>query len=290
MINSVVVSQQQAGSTSGTNRSQMQANTIDGELFVIRHLLILKEMIRTLDVFQVERAVDLGPITDVLKEILNPSLKDSLIFKPLTLMSKLKSLNQSQQMDFSKRMRYQKEDDNNTPFPAAATRNPHHLALNLDSFDEQITKTIDSKSELDVKLKAICQQFILSSSSLICANSIEPFMSKCQNYLNLEATMSPSAPLNSSSTANPASSLNRHLGSQEWASPDHVLAVSHTFLADLARGLNIFFNRIALYFHDDDHHDFNLTNVLFPSLQVHPLSLSSLPRNNNKNPALVSRF
>ncbi|PLW39112.1 hypothetical protein PCANC_12595 [Puccinia coronata f. sp. avenae] len=106
MINSVVVSQQQAGSTSGTNRSQMQANTIDGELFVTRHLLILKEMIRTLDVFQVERAVDLGPITDVLKEILNPSLKDSLIFKSLTLMSKLKSLNHSQQMDFSKRMRY----------------------------------------------------------------------------------------------------------------------------------------------------------------------------------------
>ena len=124
MINSVVVSQQQAGSMSGTNRSQMQANTIDGELFVTRHLLILKEMIRTLDVFQVERAVDLGPITDVLKEILNPSLKDSLIFKSLTLMSKLKSLNHSQQMDFSKRMRYQKEDDNNTSFPAAATSNP----------------------------------------------------------------------------------------------------------------------------------------------------------------------
>ncbi|PLW14842.1 hypothetical protein PCASD_15821 [Puccinia coronata f. sp. avenae] len=144
------------------------------------------------------------------------------------------------------------------------------MALNLDSFDEQITKTIDSKSELDVKLKAICQQSILSSSSLICANSIDPFITKCQNYLNLEATMSPSVPLNSSSTANPASSLNHHLGSQEWASPDHVLAVSHTFLADLARGLNTFFNRIALYFHDDHHHDFNLTTLDGIASSVHP--------------------
>ncbi|PLW34272.1 hypothetical protein PCANC_17678 [Puccinia coronata f. sp. avenae] len=240
MINSVVVSQQQAGSTSGTNRSQMQANTIDGELFVTRHLLILKEMIRTLDVFQVERAVDLGPITDPADGLLKADVVSE----------------RGQQQHLVPRRRNEQ--------PA------HHMALNLDSFDEQITKTIDSKSELDVKLKAICQQSILSSSSLICANSIKPFMTKRQNYLNLEATMSPSVPLNSSSTANPASSLNCHLGSQEWASPDHVLAVSHTFLTNLAQGLNTFFNRIALYFHDDDHHNFNLTTLDGIASSVHP--------------------
>ncbi|WAQ93024.1 hypothetical protein PtA15_18A80 [Puccinia triticina] len=86
----------QASSTTPAMSSKIQANSIDRELFVIRHLLILKEMIRTLDVVQVERAVDLGPITNVLKEILNPSFKDLLIFKPITLMNKLKNLNHSQ--------------------------------------------------------------------------------------------------------------------------------------------------------------------------------------------------
>jgi len=265
MINSVL--SQQASSTAPTISSKIQANSIDRELFVIRHLLILKEMIRTLDVVQVERAVDLGPITDVLKEILNPSFKDSLIFKPLTLMSKLKNLNHSQ-IEFSKRMRSQKEQD-------SLYANDHHLTLNFDQFDERITKTIDSKSELDTKLKMICQQFILKSSGLICSNSIEPFLTKCQNYLNLEATMaapaaSPSAdPLPSPGNGGGSSgnTLNRNLGNQEWASQTNVLEVFQGFLSDLGLGLNIFFNRVALYFHDDDHHDFNLINVLFPSLQ-----------------------
>lgn len=266
MINSVL--SQQASSTAPAMSSKMQANSIDRELFVIRHLLILKEMIRTLDVVQVERAVDLGPITDVLKEILNPSFKDSLIFKPLTLMSKLKNLNQSQ-IEFSQRMRYQKEQD-------SLYANDHHLTLNFDQFDQHITKTIDSKSELDSKLKRICQQFILKSSGLICSNSIEPFLTKCQNYLNLEATMGPPATSTSADALPPpgnggggssGNTLNRNLGNQEWASQTNVLEVSQGFLSDLILGLNIFFNRVALYFHDDDHHDFNLINVLFPSLQ-----------------------
>ncbi|EFP83929.1 uncharacterized protein PGTG_09642 [Puccinia graminis f. sp. tritici CRL 75-36-700-3] len=262
MMNSVVT--QQAGSTTPAMSSKIQANSIDRELFVIRHLLILKEMIRTLDVVQVERAVDLGPITDVLKEILNPSFKDSLIFKPITLMNKLKNLNHSQ-IEFSKRMGYSSQKDQDSSNPAEP-----NLSLNFDMLDAQITKTIDSKSEVDLKLKTICHQFIIKSSALICSNSLEPFLTKCQNHLNLEASMVPP-----SSAADPLgggggggnSNLNRNLGDQEWASQDNVLAVFQAFLKDLQLGLNIIFNRVALYFHDDDHHDFNLINVLFPSLQ-----------------------
>ncbi|WAR61211.1 hypothetical protein PtB15_13B463 [Puccinia triticina] len=261
MMNSVT--SHQASSTTPAMSSKIQVNSIDRELFVIRHLLILKEMIRTLDVVQVERAVDLGPITDVLKEILNPSFKDSLIFKPITLMNKLKNLNHSQ-IEFSKRMRYssQREQD-----PLSVDE--HHLNLNLDMLDAQITKTIDSKSDVDLKLKTICHQFILKSSALICSNSIEPFLTKCQNHLNLEASMvQPSADPLDSGGAGGGSTLNRNLGNQEWASQSNVLAVSQTFFNDLQLGLNIIFNRVALYFHDDDHHDFNLINVLFPALQT----------------------
>ncbi|POW19910.1 hypothetical protein PSHT_04029, partial [Puccinia striiformis] len=259
MMNSVVVSQE-AGSTRAGMSSKIQANSIDRELFVIRHLLILKEMIRTLDVVQVERAVDLGPITDVLKEILNPSFKDSLLFKPITLIHKLKNLNQSQ-IEFSKRMRYSSQEKDESPTKSESHHHHHQLNLNFDEFDDQITKTIDSKSEVDIKLKIICHEFIKKSSDLICSNSLEPFMIKCQNHLNLSNSMTQSASVQEPGT------LNRNLADQEWTSHSHVLQVFQNFIKDLHLGLCIIFNRVALYFHDDDHHDFNLINVLFPSLQ-----------------------
>lgn len=39
------------------------ASKLDGQLFVIRHLLILKEMVRSIDLVQVERAVDFSSVT-----------------------------------------------------------------------------------------------------------------------------------------------------------------------------------------------------------------------------------
>ncbi|KAI7940850.1 hypothetical protein MJO28_013135 [Puccinia striiformis f. sp. tritici] len=253
MMNSVVASQE-AGMS-----SKIQANSIDQELFVIRHLLILKEMIQTLDVVQVERAVDLGPITDVLKEILNPSFKDSLLFRPITLIHKLKNLDHSQ-IKFSKQMRYPSQEKEESPTKSGSHH--HQLNLNFDEYDDQITKTIDSKSDVDIKLKMICHEFIMKSSALICSNSLEPFMIKCQNHLNLSISMIHSSPL----TPEPGT-LNRNLGDQEWASHSHVRGVFQNFIQDLHLGLSIIFNRVALYFHDDDHHNFNLINVLFPLLQ-----------------------
>ncbi|KAI7943116.1 hypothetical protein MJO29_012960 [Puccinia striiformis f. sp. tritici] len=209
--------------------------------------------------FQVERAVDLGPITGVLKEILNPSFKDSLLFRPITLIHKLKNLDQSQ-IKFSKQMRYPSQEKEESPTKSGSHH--HQLNLNFDEYDDQITKTIDSKSDVDIKLKMICHEFIMKSSALICSNSLEPFMIKCQNHLNLSISMIHSSPL----TPEPGT-LNRNLGDQEWASHSHVRGVFQNFIQDLHLGLSIIFNWVALYFHDDDHHNFNLINVLFPLLQ-----------------------
>lgn len=269
-----------AASSATTNpiTTTMNSNSlIDGELFAIRHLLILKEMIRTLDVVQVERAVDLGPITDVLKEILNPSLKDSLIFKPITLLNRLKNLNNQQ--DLSRRMK-----SSLTSGPAIRHKEDSALLLlnNIDQAPDQITKTIDNKSELDFKLKSICHEFIVHSCSLICSNSIESFLKKCQNFLHVEASIRSTSDAKNESgvasttvsstnkaTGNTTGRLNRNLINQEWASKDVILNIFRAFLNDLQLGLRIIFNRVSLYFHDDDddHLNFNLINVLFPSLQ-----------------------
>ena len=39
------------------------ASKLDGQLFIIRHLLILKEMVRSIDLVQVERAFDFSNMT-----------------------------------------------------------------------------------------------------------------------------------------------------------------------------------------------------------------------------------
>lgn len=39
------------------------ASGLDGLLFSIRHLLILKEMVRSIDMVQIDRAVDFGSVT-----------------------------------------------------------------------------------------------------------------------------------------------------------------------------------------------------------------------------------
>lgn len=39
------------------------ASKLDGQLFVIRHLLILKEMVRSMDLVQIERAMDFTNMT-----------------------------------------------------------------------------------------------------------------------------------------------------------------------------------------------------------------------------------
>ncbi|KAK4049565.1 Golgi transport complex subunit 3 [Microbotryomycetes sp. JL201] len=55
---------------------------IDGQLFLIRHLLLLKEMVRSVDLTHIERAADFSTVTDALVNLLRNT---SAIFKPSAL-------------------------------------------------------------------------------------------------------------------------------------------------------------------------------------------------------------
>ena len=47
-----------------------KASRLDAQLFVIRHLLILKEMVRSIDLVSVQQGVDLSSMTDLLTSVL----------------------------------------------------------------------------------------------------------------------------------------------------------------------------------------------------------------------------
>lgn len=54
----------QSLTTAAFQISTRPSNTkIDGQLFLIRHLLLLKEMIRSVDLVQIERAADFSSVT-----------------------------------------------------------------------------------------------------------------------------------------------------------------------------------------------------------------------------------
>jgi len=55
---------------------------IDGQLFLIRHLLLLKEMVRSVDLVQVERAADFSTVADALVNLLRNT---SVLFNPNAL-------------------------------------------------------------------------------------------------------------------------------------------------------------------------------------------------------------
>ncbi|KAM0745864.1 Sec34-domain-containing protein [Meredithblackwellia eburnea MCA 4105] len=55
---------------------------IDGQLFLVRHLLVLKEMVRSVDLERVERAADFSSVTDALFNLLKNT---SVIFNPNAL-------------------------------------------------------------------------------------------------------------------------------------------------------------------------------------------------------------
>ncbi|MBW0475108.1 hypothetical protein O181_014823 [Austropuccinia psidii MF-1] len=189
-----------------SSSSSTSTNAVDHQLFIIRHLLILKEMIRTLDILQVDRAVDLGPITDVLKDLLNPSTTGLLLFRPTDLIQRLSN---RAIRDFSQ-------------------------------------KTIDSKSELDKRLKLTCQEFIAQTARAIGANTIESFMMRCQDFLNLVG----------------GSITNRDLPSQEWATKEIVKEVEKNYSNQLQVGLRAILNKMILYLEDE-----KTVNVIFPPLK-----------------------
>ncbi|KAM0786692.1 hypothetical protein ACM66B_002137 [Microbotryomycetes sp. NB124-2] len=70
-------------STASTQVGLRSSNSrIDGQLFLIRHLLLLKEMVRSVDLTHIERAADFSTVTEALVNLLRNT---SAIFKPSAL-------------------------------------------------------------------------------------------------------------------------------------------------------------------------------------------------------------
>lgn len=60
-----------------------KASRLDAQLFVIRHLLILKEMVRSIDLVSVQQGVDLSSMTDLLTSVLRNT---GSLFNPNSLL------------------------------------------------------------------------------------------------------------------------------------------------------------------------------------------------------------
>ncbi|GAA6017621.1 hypothetical protein JCM11491_005304 [Sporobolomyces phaffii] len=59
-----------------------ESTRLDGQLFLVRHLLLLKETVRSVDLVHIERAADFSSVTDMLSTVLRNS---SAIFNPSAL-------------------------------------------------------------------------------------------------------------------------------------------------------------------------------------------------------------
>ncbi|GAA5905384.1 Golgi transport complex subunit COG3 [Sporobolomyces salmoneus] len=69
-------------SNSKTASALSGSSQLDGQLFLVRHLLLLKETVRSVDLVHIERAADFSSVTDMLSNILRNT---SAIFNPAAL-------------------------------------------------------------------------------------------------------------------------------------------------------------------------------------------------------------
>lgn len=197
-----------------------EASKLDGQLFVIRHLLILKEMVRSLDLVSIERGVVFGSVADALASILRSTT------------STLSSL--------------------------ATFRNPSAAIMGLAGrgvagFNELMnpgnsnaTTMRDAKRELDASLKIICED-LMSQASLMVAAPLGAFLARCRAYLAQAEAQSAGA------NATPAD-----LTTQAWATSEEVLKLHETFLAEggeaasMEKGLRDFLDKLRVFLVDED--------------------------------------
>ncbi|KAK4688991.1 conserved oligomeric Golgi complex subunit 3, partial [Tremellales sp. Uapishka_1] len=164
--------------------------TIDGKLFLVRHLLILKEMTAGLELGRRDRVKEWAGITDFLRSLL----------------------------------------ENATSI----------LGYGRGSIVKGSDLTVDAKGDVDRELKRVCESLITLSSQLATV-PLRSFLDRCTTYLSSK-----------SSTA-------LDLGSQEFSTPQKVLAVHDEFKQTAVVEIKAFKQRLMDYLQDVE-----TVNVLLP--------------------------
>lgn len=236
--------------------SKGDSSKLDGQLFVIRHLLILKEMISNLDDFNSSDHNGGGNNG----RTGGGGIIDNFFGIAEALSSILK----------------------NTPSLSLALLNPNNI-LNLAGrgmagINEIIRngvgigggqKTIgtmrDAKRDLDVSIKIICED-LMTQASLIIASPIRLFLIRCQAFLTLQEGQQ-----NQGGDGNTISNNNTNsLSSQTWSTSEEILKLHDTFLAEggeeigsLEKGLREYLSKLQVFL-DDEGDKSNAIGILIP--------------------------
>lgn len=229
---------------------------LDGQLFLIRHLLILKEMVRSFDLVQIDRAVDFGSVTGALVLRL---FRHGLLKERADMLTGL--------------LRNSSALFNPNALFELASKGVSHLTTSA-------TTMTDAKTDLDAALKTVCEDLI-AQSALSVTLPLRTWLGRVASFL--------SAPAASSGGATPAGGLSK----QEWASPDEVQRLHQAFVGEgggLEAGVSEVVGKLATWLSDRA-----TVAVLVPPMQVRPARVQGSSgtaidvRRRTRSPTLTRR-
>ena len=200
----------------------------DSYLFMIRHLLLLKEMVRSVDLVQVERGPDFSSLTEALSLLLRNT---SSLFNPRTLVD----LASKGMPSFAETM-----TDAKTVLLSLSPL----FSLSRARARAGLTRCSQTRQDLDAALKVSCEELIAHLSHTLTA-PLRTFLDRCTAFLS-----SPFAKAGD-------------LVAQEWASPNEVLQLHANFRETVRTQTGPVVKRMRVFLVDD-----KTVGVLVPPLWV----------------------
>lgn len=226
-------------------------------MFLVRHLLLLKETVRSVDLVHIERAADFSSVTgkNSLSLSFTLSLSHTSIYrKPLISL-----------FSFFLFSRYIEMLNNILRNTSAIFTRPTTLFQyargGIPNFNETM---FDSKTELDSCLKQTCQNLI-ESTSLELTKTITNFLDRCTKFL--------STPTQTQITTTTTTTVKGDLSSQEWSTPEQVLKLHQDFQDCLIQDVKRVGDKMRLYLEEE-----KTVKVLLPPLLVSDQKKTSLSR------------